>query len=79
MSLCQYQFALGKPNEGIHATRFLGLAAFDLLGLIFLIFIISYSFNTQILPTTLVLSILTIFVHWLFCVPTALNVALFSE
>ncbi len=72
-NLCQYRNIFGKPNEGIHKTRFLGLAAFDLLGTIILIFCISYYWQTGLLATTIIVSIVTIILHYLFCVPTAFN------
>ncbi len=73
MSLCEYKDIFGKPNEGAHSHRFLGLATVDLIGFVLLVFVIVSYFGTGVLSTTIWLAILTIFIHWLFCVPTALN------
>lgn len=73
MLLCAYKDSLGVPNEGIHKSRVLGIAANDLIGLILLIVVIVLTFKTDILTTSIVLILITIFIHWLFCVPTAVN------
>ena len=40
--LCKYKDALGKPNQGIHQYRFLGVAIVDVIMTIIAAFIISY-------------------------------------
>lgn len=71
---CAYKFVLGRPGEGVHAPRIGGLAAVDLLGTLALIAVLSMWWN-PVLVTVLV-TVTFIFLHWLFCVPTALNEAL---
>ncbi len=73
MSLCQYKDIFGKPDEGIHKYRFLGLASADLIGFVLLVFLITSYYKTGILETTISLAILTVFIHYIFCVPTKLN------
>jgi hypothetical protein len=72
-NLCQYRNIFGKPNEGIHKTRFMSLAAMDLIGMILIIVFISYYWQTGLVSTTIIVSIITIIIHYLFCVPTAFN------
>jgi hypothetical protein len=72
-NLCQYRNIFGKPNEGIHKTRFMGIAAMDLIGMILIIVFISYYWQTGLVSTTIIVSIITIIIHYLFCVPTAFN------
>lgn len=76
--LCQYKDIGGKPREGLHRLRIpiIDLAFWDVAGTIAIgyVLVAYFKFNPIITATTLVL--LTIFVHWLFCVPTRLNVFL---
>lgn len=74
--LCQYKDIFGKPGEGIHASRIAGLALNDIIPTILLILGISYLANTPLYLTTIFVVITTIFIHKMFCVDTALNVAL---
>lgn len=71
--LCEYKDIFGKPGEGVHETRFLGMAAVDLLGFIILVAGIVMFFGTDPTRTLLITTIITILLHYLFCVPTALN------
>lgn len=68
---CKYKDIFGKPNEGFHAARFLGLARNDLFGTIIAILLICMIFNTNILTTTICVFAAGIIMHWLFCVDTA--------
>ena len=70
--LCEYKDIGGKPGEGVHAARFMGMAAFDLFGTILGSIGIAYIGNFSILLTVIILLILGIFAHWLFCVDTAM-------
>ena len=77
--LCQYKDIFGKVNTGIHSYRFLNIAVADVILTIFAAFIIhllipKFKF-TQIL---LVLFILGIILHRLFCVRTTIDKLLFK-
>ena len=80
MGACQWRYALGKPYEGVHASRMCGLATVDVLGTLGLGVAAALalrsrvSFRVSILPCILGIFLLGIFLHWWFCVPTALNV-----
>ena len=79
MDLCQYSEMLGVPGEGFHRARFLGMAAWDFFGTMFIALLLSMgseNFGKKFIGTFVVLMIIAIFLHWLFCVPTALNKAL---
>ncbi len=72
MSLCKYRDVFGKPNEGIHSYRFLGLAIFDVIGMIIIIVILS-----NYMPYAyIIVPLLTIIIHKVFCVDTAFNKAI---
>lgn len=73
MKLCQYANIFGKPNTGVHVHRFLGFASVDLFLTIIIGIIISYMFDVSIIWTIIILFLLGIVVHKLFCVDTTLN------
>jgi hypothetical protein len=73
----------GKPNEGFHSTRFMGLALFDVVGTLLmggglaLLIDKSKAFNINF-PILLFICIIIMFLvgivsHKIFCVDTALN------
>jgi hypothetical protein len=70
---CQYRFALGIPDQGVHSTRFLGLAFVDLFLTVVGSYLISMYTKKDFYNVFTVVFLLGIFLHWLFCVPTALN------
>ncbi len=61
----------GKPNEGVHAYRFLGIAIVDLGLTIIGAYIISLVFGYSFWKTLLGLLIIATIAHILFCVDTA--------
>jgi hypothetical protein len=72
----QYKDIFGKPNEGVHSYRMFGLAAVDVGLTLVLIGSIAYWGNINIFVVFVVVVLLTIGIHALFGVETALNVAL---
>ena len=74
--LCQYSDALGVPGEGVHSVRFMGVALADVIMTIVAGLVISKLTGFSIWAVLIVLLISAIFLHWLFCVDTALNVTL---
>ena len=79
MSLCKYKNALGIPNKGIHSYRFMGVAIMDVIMTILAAYLISIFFKYNFIYTTLVLFILGIILHRLFCVRTTVDKLLFSN
>jgi len=77
MSLCKYKDALGKPNQGIHSYRLFGVAIADVLMTIVGAFIISFVFRVKFITTLIVLFLLGIFLHRIFCVRTTVDKLLF--
>ena len=72
--LCDYKDIFGKTNEGIHSYKIFNVAIMDLLGTIIgayviHLFIPRYSF----IFILIILLILGIVLHNLFCVHTTLN------
>lgn len=70
---CKYKDVLGVPKQGFHAPRLLGFAAYDVIGTFMLGLLFSILLNKSYWSTTLVLFLLGIFLHWLFCVDTTFN------
>ena len=79
MNLCKYKNVLGKPGKGVHSLRFFGIAIFDVLLTIIAACIISYFFTHNFLLTLLVLFILGIILHRVFCVRTTIDKLLFPS
>lgn len=71
MSLCQYKDVLGKPNEGFHKERLFGMARNDLLGTIAISVIIGLLLKKNILLVFIIIFLLGVLLHILFCVDTA--------
>jgi|Laugresu1bdmlbsd_1035121.scaffolds.fasta_scaffold29303_2 hypothetical protein len=83
----KYSDIFGKPNEGAHKERFLGIASIDLFGTILISVIISvflYLLTKKnamniFLGTFGILILLAIILHRLFCVNTTINKLIFGE
>ena len=73
--LCKYKDVLGKPKEGIRFYRFFNIAVVDFLGTIVIAFIISlfFSYKYSFPIITIILFLLGIFLHYIFCVNTTIN------
>jgi fatty-acid desaturase len=71
MSLCQYKDALGKPNEGFHKERLFGMARNDLLGTVAISILIGLLMDKNIFLVFIVIFLLGVLLHLLFCVDTA--------
>jgi len=78
MSLCKYKDALGKPNEGIHKYRIYNIAIADVVMTIIGAWIISGIFKSNFFATLLILFLLGIILHKIFCVRTTVDKILFS-
>lgn len=75
-TLCKIGAAAGAPGTGVHSARVFGIAAFDLLLTIAAALAIASATGWNGWLVFAALIVLGIGVHWLFCVPTALNTAL---
>jgi len=75
--LCKYKDSLGKPNQGIHSYRFMGVAIVDVIFTILGAWLISYAWELNIWYCLLGLFLLGIFMHRLFCVKTKVDTLLF--
>jgi hypothetical protein len=76
--LCKYKDILGIPNEGVHKYRIFDIAINDVFLTIIVSLIISYIFNINFLLTLIILFLLGIILHRIFCVKTTIDKLLFS-
>jgi hypothetical protein len=73
MDLCTYSKSLGEVGKGIHSYRIFDIAYIDVLATILGAYILSFLLKTPFVYTLIVLFILGIVLHRLFCVRTAID------
>jgi len=71
MSLCQYKDVLGKPNEGFHKQRLLGMARNDLLGTVAISVVIGLLIKKNVFLVFIIIFLIGVLLHLIFCVDTA--------
>jgi hypothetical protein len=76
--LCQYKDIFGKPNKGIHRYRIFNITIVDVLLTILLALFISYIFKFNFWIILLIIFLIGIIIHRMFCVRTTLDKILFS-
>jgi hypothetical protein len=74
---CPYKDALGIPGKGSH-THFFGIAIIDVIMTIVGAFVLSYLFKWNFIYTMIILFVLGIIAHRLFCVRTTIDKLLFK-
>jgi hypothetical protein len=79
MNLCKYKNVLGEPGKGIHSYRLFGVAIADVIMTIIGAFLISYFFKFSFIKTLLILFLMGIVLHRLFCVRTTIDKLLFND
>jgi fatty-acid desaturase len=77
--LCKYKNIFGKPNQGVHSIRLFDIALVDLLGTFLIALLITYFFKINVFLVFLILMIIAILIHRLFCVNTKINVFIFGK
>jgi hypothetical protein len=78
MNLCKYKNILGIPRQGAHSYRIFNIAIVDVLLTLILGYIISYIYKISFVKTCVILFILGIILHRVFCVRTTIDKLLFS-
>ena len=85
LDLCQYRDLFGKPYEGIRQSRFpiINIAVADTIAVLIVAYLITYWLYgndlMKFICVLIALILIGILAHKLFCVNTALNVALFGN
>ena len=78
MDLCAYSDILGAPKEGVHSYRIFNIAIVDLGLTIIAAIIISYAFDYSMLMVFIILMVIGILLHKLFCVNTTITKLIFG-
>jgi hypothetical protein len=76
-SLCPYKNLGGKPKEGHSKYRILDISIVDTVGTIIIAYFISKYYNQDFKMIVVILFILGIILHRLFCVRTTIDKLLF--
>jgi hypothetical protein len=76
-SLCPYKYLFGKPNESVHKYRILDVAIVDLSMTIAASYLIAQYYNKDFKIILVILILLGIISHRLFCVRTTVDKLLF--
>lgn len=76
--LCPYKHIFGKEKEGVHSLRLFDIAVVDVVLTILAAVLIARYFKLNLVFTLLVLFILGILLHRLFCVNTTINKMIFG-
>ena len=79
MNLCKYKNIFGIPKQGVHSYRIFNIAIVDVIMTILVGYIISYIYKTTFIITCIILFILGIILHRIFCVRTTVDKLLFSS
>ena len=77
--LGEYSNIFGLPGEGLHSYRLFNLAIVDVALTVLVSGIISYIFKYNFIVILLLLFLLAIILHRLFCVNTTINKLIFGE
>lgn len=77
-NFCPYKNIFGKENEGVHSYRFLNLAIVDVILTIVGAFILSYFFKFNFFLILILLFLIGIVLHRIFCVNTTINKLIFG-
>ena len=76
--LCPYKNLLGIPGKGIHSYRIFNIAIADVIMTIIGAYLISRGFNLNFGLVLLILFLLGIVLHRLFCVKTTIDKLIFG-
>jgi hypothetical protein len=76
---CQYKNIFGVPGEGVHSTRIFNIAIVDVIFTIILGLILSKYLSYSIYHILVILFLLGIFFHRIFCVRTTVDKLLFDD
>lgn len=79
MNLCKYSNIFGLPNQGIHSYRLFNIAIIDVIATLFIGFIINKLTKIKLYIINIILFLLGIIMHKIFCVNTTINKLIFTS
>jgi fatty acid desaturase len=78
MNLCKYKDLLGEPRKGAHSYRIFNIAIVDVILTILVALLISFLAKVSFKWTLLILFLLGIILHRIFCVKTTIDNLIFK-
>lgn len=75
--LCKYKNIFGEPRKGAHSYRLFDIAIVDVVSTILLAVVISKIWKLDFIKVLIILFLLGIILHRLFCVDTTIDRVLF--
>lgn len=79
MNSCSYRDILGKPETGVHQYRFFGFAIVDTALTAVLALFVASAFKTTFWHAFLIVMLIGLIMHRLFCVNTKLTRLVFGK
>ena len=76
--LCKYRSVFGDPGKDVHSYRFFDIAYVDVLFTILFAWLLSLVFSTSFAYNLIILFLLGIIMHRLFCVRTTIDKLIFG-
>lgn len=73
---CKYKDIFGKPGKGVHEFHVGNVAVVDTLLTLIVAFGFSYFSRIPFTVSIIFLLVLAIFLHWIFCVKSSVNLFL---
>lgn len=79
IDLCRYKDIFGRPREGAHAYRIFDIAVVDVAATVVVAFIIARIFGVAFWKSLVVLFLVGIISHRMFCVRTTVDKWVFAN
>lgn len=79
VNLCKYKDVFGKEGSGIHSYRVFDLAIIDVVLTVLGGVILAWIFNWNYILTIIIVFLIGILFHRLFCVNTTINKMIFGQ
>jgi len=79
IDLCHYKDLFGRPREGAHSYRIFDIAVVDVAATVLLALVISRIFGLSLWKSLVVLFIVGILSHRMFCVRTTVDKLVFPN
>lgn len=77
--LCQYKHVFGKEGNGVHSVRVFDIAVIDVFFTMLAAWWLSNQLKVSFIIVMMVLMVIAVIVHRLFCVNTTINKAIFGN
>lgn len=78
-TLCKYKNIFGKEGEGVHSIRLFNVAIVDVIFTLIGAYFIAKFLKVSLVATIVIVFVIGILAHRLFCVNTTINKHIFGE